>query len=73
MVTPVKPPTVSAKAGPHTSLQLATPLENDNFDEEYKLVDQDIQSIQSICEAADKPIQTVTQEEVKKKNAELSY
>ena len=47
--------------------KLATPLQNDNFDEEYKeLVDQDIQSIQSICEAADKPIQTITQEEVKK-------
>ena len=47
--------------------KLATPLQNENFDEEYKeLVDQDIQSIQAICKAAERPINPVTQDEVQK-------
>ena len=46
---------------------LALPLQKENFDKEYKeLVDQDIESIQSICEAAERPVKPVTQEEVQK-------
>ena len=46
---------------------LALPQQKENFDKEYKeLVDQDIESIQSICEAAERPVKPVTQEEVQK-------
>ena len=47
--------------------KLALPLQKGNLDEEYKeLVDQDIESIQSICEAVEPPINPVTQNEVQK-------
>ena len=47
--------------------KLALPLENENFDNEYKLlVDMDIESITAICEAESKNIDPVTEQEVTK-------
>ena len=47
--------------------KLALPLENENFDNEYKLlVDMDIESITAICEAESKSIDPVTEQEVTK-------
>ena len=47
--------------------KLALPLTNENFDDEYKeLVDQDIESIITICETEERDINPVTEEEVQK-------
>ena len=47
--------------------KLALPLTNENFDDEYKeLVDQDIESIITICETEEREINPVTEEEVQK-------
>ena len=44
--------------------KLALPLENENFDNEYKLlVDMEIESITAICEAESKSIDPVTEQE----------
>ena len=52
--------------------KLATPLQNDNFDNEYKgLVDLDIEHIHSICAAAERPINPVLQTELQKALAKL--
>ena len=47
--------------------KLALPLENENFDNEYKLlVDMDIESITAICEAESKNIDPLTEQEATK-------
>ncbi|MEW8545672.1 MAG: reverse transcriptase family protein [Candidatus Thiodiazotropha sp.] len=46
---------------------LASPLTSDDFDQEYKeLVDQDIESINTICETKERKIDPVTEEEVQR-------
>ena len=52
--------------------KLALPLENENFDSEYKkLVDMDIDSITAICEAESNKIDPVTEDEVRKALSKL--
>ena len=59
--------------------KLATPLQNENFDDEYKElvdqdiehVDQDIEHIHSICATAERHINPVLQTEVQKALAKL--